>query len=197
MDRDKGQSLLNFVEDYTVIDIETTGLDPKYDEIIEVAAIKFKNGNEIDRYCELIKPENPIDEFVTELTGITDEMVKYSRSIDNVIKDYVEFIGDSVLIGHNINFDINFIYDTMLKLYNTKFQNNFIDTMRLSRRISLERRHHRLKDVAEYYKIAYYDAHRALRDVEITHEIYKKLQEEIISQYGSAEVLSKRLEAKD
>ena len=180
----KGQSLLDFPEEYCVIDIETTGLSPDYDEIIELGAIKVKNENIVEKYDQLIKPKYELDEFITELTGITDEMLNDSPSIDEVLPDYLKFIGDSIVIGHNVNFDVNFLYDTALT-NGLKFENDFVDTMRLSRRLSPEMKHHRLKDCLKEYSIDRDGReHRALSDCEVTHRLYLHLKGICNENYG-------------
>ena len=88
----KGNSLIEFPNKYIAFDIETTGLDPMYDEIIEIGAIKIENGKEVEVFNTLVKPEYEIDEFISELTGITNEMVKESPSIDEVLPKFIDFI---------------------------------------------------------------------------------------------------------
>ena len=109
----KGKSLIDIPNNYVVFDIETTGLDPEFDEIIEIGAVKIKDGIKIDTFNSLIKPEYEIDEFITELTGITNEMVENAPSIDEVLPKFMDFIKDYIIIGHNVNFDINFFYDNL------------------------------------------------------------------------------------
>ncbi len=108
----KGTSLLESLENYVVVDIETTGYSPDFDEIIELGALKIENNIVIAQFQTLIKPEEMIiSEFITEKTGITNEMVKDAPSLYDVLGKYVNFIGDNIVIGHNVNFDINFLYD--------------------------------------------------------------------------------------
>ena len=146
----KGNSLIEFPNKYIAFDIETTGLDPMYDEIIEIGAIKIENGKEVEVFSTLVKPKYEIDEFISELTGITNEMVKESPSIDKVLPEFIDFIKDSIILGHNVNFDINFIYDNLIKCDMNPITNDFIDTLRLSRRLLPELKHHRLSDLADY-----------------------------------------------
>lgn len=99
----KGKSLLNFPSDYVVIDIETTGLDPLYDEIIEVSAVRYIDNVMSDRYVSLVKPENPISDFIANLTGITNDMVSNSQPIETVLPQFLDFVGSNPLVGHNIH----------------------------------------------------------------------------------------------
>lgn len=191
--REKGKSLLSIPSNYCVIDIETTGLSSEYDSIIEVSAVKYINGKEIDNFSSLIKPRNVyvdgtyIDDFIEELTGITNEMLSNAPDIIPVLRKFKTFIGDNVLLGHNVNFDINFLYDNFEAYLSEKLNNDFVDTMRFSRLLHPEESHHRLKDLAERYSIDYSDAHRSLNDCYITHSCYECLQEEMIQFYGSIE----------
>ncbi len=182
----KGISLLNLTKDYTVIDIETTGLDPMYDEIIEIGAIKVRNNAIIKKLNLLIKPQNEVDEYITELTGISNDMLKDKPNIEKVISDFISFVGDDILIGHNVNFDINFLYDNCLKK-GYYLKNDFIDTMRISRRINKDMKHHRLSDLISLYNINIENEHRALDDCQTTYEIYLKMYNEIIDKYSTVE----------
>ena len=183
----KGKSLIDFPKEYAVIDIETTGLSPEYDSIIELSALKVKDNNVVDTFTSLVNPGFKIDSFITELTGITNEMLKDANKIEKVLPDFMSFIGDLHLVGHNVNFDVNFIYDNSIEILNKPLKNNFTDTMRISRRILKELPHHRLMDLANFYNVSYDGAHRALNDCKITHECFIKLQDSILKEYSSLE----------
>ena len=107
----KGQSLIAFIDDYVAVDLETTGLDPRFDAIIEIAAVKVAGGKPVDSFATLVKPPFEVDEFITELTGITNDMLAHAPAIEAVLPSFLEFVGDGVVVGHNVNFDINFLYD--------------------------------------------------------------------------------------
>jgi len=170
----KGKSLGTFPEAYTVIDIETTGLDPSYCEIIEVAAIKVRpEGTET--YQTLIRPKHRISSFITELTGITNEMVADAPAVSEVIGDFADFIGDDIIVGHNVNFDINFVYDYLESETGRILGNDFVDTVRLSRKIVPEIAHHRLCDMVEFYGIEEDIYHRAMADCVYTNKLLGKL----------------------
>lgn len=184
----KGNSLIALDKDYVVFDIETTGLDSRYDEIIEISGVKVREDKIVDTFSSLVKPQSPISPFITELTGISNEMVATSPSIEVVLPKFMAFIEDDILIGHNVNFDINFVYDSLEVIgYPQKLSNNFIDTMRLGRYLLKNLHHHRLMDLAYYYNISYEGAHRSLTDAKITYEVYLKLKEQIISEFGNKE----------
>ena len=136
--RNKGKNLILIPETYCVIDIETTGLSPDFDSIIEVSAVKYINGQETDHFTSLIKPEDTyddgsyIDEFIEELTGITNEMLSTAPNPVIVLRQLKDFLDDNILIGHNVNFDINFLYDNFTRYLSEPFTNDFVDTMRIS-----------------------------------------------------------------
>ena len=109
MSRNKGNSLIAFPDNYTIIDIETTGFSPVNDKIIEFAAIKVINGDVIDTYSTLINPCKFIKNDIQELTGICNFDVKDAPVIEEVIDDFASFIANDIVIAYNANFDINFL----------------------------------------------------------------------------------------
>lgn len=171
----KGTSLLEFPESYVVIDIETTGLDPRFDEIIELAGIKIANGIEIDRFQALVNAE--IDDFITELTGITSEMLEDAPEIEEVLPRFLTFVGNSSLVGHNVNFDINFIYDNAEYLGLPSFSNDFVDTLRISRRLYKDLENHKLSTLAEHLCVKDTVEHRALSDCICTQQCFAKMKD--------------------
>lgn len=168
----KGSSILDLPSDYVVIDLETTGLSPDYSEIIELAAIKVENNQIVDKYQQLVKPDEEIDEFITSITGITNEMVKDAPKINEVLDKYLEFIGDATILGHNVSFDVNFVFDNALNCYDKTFSNDYIDTMRISRKLFKEERHHRLQDLIKRFELGGSQEHRALSDCDYTKKTY-------------------------
>lgn len=189
----KGRSLIETPSTFVVFDIETTGLDSLSNEIIEIGALKVKDGKVVDTFDHLIKPSHPISDFITNLTGITNEMVETAETIEEVLTQFINFIGDNILMGHNVNFDINFVYDHAEKYNNHILNNDFIDTLRLARKLLPELSHHRLSDLADYYNIDKTGHHRALKDVEMTLEVYNHLVEEILNQYGNIDNFKKQI----
>lgn len=190
----KGKSIIDNPKNYTVIDIETTGLDPNFCEIIELAAIKFENGIEKDRFSTLVKPSYPVDSFITELTGITNERLENSPSIDKVILDYYNFIKDDLLIGHTTHFDINFIYDA-LQYHKINLDNDYINIIRFSNRLLPKLKSRTLESLSNYFKVEL-PTHRALDDCFSTHMCYLKLLEEIPNQYPSFDDFKKTFSKK-
>lgn len=188
--RNKGQSLIDIPLDFTVIDIETTGYDPKYDEIIEIAALKVRNGIVEDTFNSLVKPRGYyygegfnnfkyIDEFTTELTGITNEMLDAAPEIKDVLPKFVDFIQDDVLFGHYVHFDINFLYDKLEEYLGCTLSNDCIDFLRLARKIYPHFENHKLDTIARNLNICNEDAHRSLADCRIVLECFDKLKAHI------------------
>lgn len=175
--KEKGNSLLKWAEDYVLVDIETTGLSPERDDIIEIGAIKVKQNQIIDQYESLIKIQRRLNPFITRLTGITNEMLLEGREITEVLQEFIEFTGDHIIIGHNVNFDINFIYNKCQKYMNYPIKNDFIDTMRIARRVLPSSPNYKLETLAKHFQIDYGHAHRGLRDVEITYQVYNELRQ--------------------
>lgn len=185
----KGRNLIDFPNDFIVLDLETTGLDPYYNEIIEIAALKIRNGVISDTFETLIKPNQDISDFITNLTGISNEMVNNAPCLSEVLPQIFDFISDDIILGHNINFDINFLYDDFDYFFKKPLSNNFIDTMRLSRKAFPNLPHHRLIDIAEYFNISPNGYHRALQDCQTTYECFLKIKEYVFENIGIDEFI--------
>ena len=154
---------LGFDQDIVVIDIETTGLDPKYDAITEIGAVKIKNRKVVDTFQTFVNPEIPIPEKITKLTGIDDSMVRDAPPINEVLDDLRNFCGDSALAAHNVPFDFGFINEKVKGL-NWEINNPIIDTLALSRELIKDLKRHGLNYVAKYFGIALDNHHRAYHD---------------------------------
>ena len=173
----KGKSLLKWVDNYVLVDIETTGLSPRTDEIIEIGAIKVKENKIIDTYNTLIKIDRNLNPFITKLTGITNKMLETGKGRDKALEEFVDFTGNEIIMGHNVNFDINFIYDKCLSYLDYYLSNDFVDTMRIAKHILPNIQNYKLGTLANYFGVDYSSAHRGLKDVEITYEVYNKLKD--------------------
>lgn len=173
----KGKSLVKWIDDYVLVDIETTGLSPKTDEIIEIGAIKVKENKIVDQYDSLIRINEPLNPFITNLTGITDAMLQQGKDPIQALEEFLEFAGEDIIMGHNVNFDINFIYDKCALYLDTYLRNDFVDTMRIAKKVIPDCKNYKLGTLAEIFDVDYKNAHRGLKDVEITYEVYNKLKE--------------------
>lgn len=180
----KGNSLIQFPSSYVVVDIETTGLSPEYDSIIEICAMKYSDNVLTDSFSSLVNPGFPINDFISALTGITNDMLSSAPALDSVIPKFYDFVKDSVLVGHNVHFDLNFLYDACMEYLSLPLSNDFIDTLRISRRLHPENRHNRLSDLSEIYHIDYSNAHRAESDCLITNKIFQIFLEECVDKFG-------------
>lgn len=185
----KGKNIIAFPDTYCVLDTETTGLSPEWDEIIEVGAIRYYKGEEVDRFQSLIQPimsseGEYVSPFITELTGITNEMLSGAPRSSEVMPVFADFLGTDPVVGYNVAFDINFLYDAFDRI-NRIFSNDYIDVMRLARKLYPDLPHHRLKDMVKVLSIPVDDEHRALADVVATATCYTVLHNNAIRKYGS------------
>lgn len=155
------------IDDYCVLDTETTGLSAYYDEIIEIGILRVRNNEIVDRYNQLIKPSTEVDDFITDLTGITNEMLKDMPSISNIKSDVLSFIGDDIILGHNTSFDMRFLNEG----FKEQLTNRYMDTMQFARKLYPELKHHRLSDLTDYLDL-HNNEHRALSDCISTKELY-------------------------
>ena len=151
----KGNSLIEDFENYVVVDIETTSLDHfRDDEILEISAIRVREKKEVKYFSKIIKIREEVGYYTTQLTGITNEMVeKEGEDLIKVLKSFQRFVGKDIIVGHNVNFDINYLYDSMEENLGEYLTNNFVDTLRLSRRLFSEMKHHKLDDLIDYFHL--------------------------------------------
>lgn len=154
-----------------VFDIETTGLSASSDCITEIGAVKIKGGEVVDRYSTLINPEIPIPYKITELTGITNEMVADQRTIKEVMPEFLQFIGDCPLIAHNAMFDWGFIRTKASQLGHD-LNHTVIDTLQMSRVLLSTLKKHKLNIICEHLGIKLENHHRAVHDAEATAQMF-------------------------
>jgi DNA polymerase-3 subunit alpha (Gram-positive type) len=165
---------------HVVFDVETTGLSAVYDTIIELAAVKIHDGEIIDRFESFANPHHPLSPTTIDLTGITDDMVKNAPEVDEVLKDFYEWTGDSILVAHNASFDIGFLNQGYKKLNYNKVENAVIDTLELSRFLFPELKNHRLNTLCKFLDIELTQHHRAIYDAEATGYLFWKLVKELL-----------------
>ena len=122
------------LKSYIAFDVETTGLNPMENEIIEIGALKVRNGKVAERFMEFIHPQSPISTAITDLTGITNEMVASARSRKEVVSDFLDFCEDDVLIGHNVSFDYSFMKSSAAK-DGMPFEKMGIDTLKIAQKV--------------------------------------------------------------
>jgi DNA polymerase-3 subunit alpha (Gram-positive type) len=160
---------------YISIDLETTGLNPKWDKIIEIGALKVEQGQITDTFSAFVNPGRKLEERITSLTGIRDEELDEAPYIQEVLPQILEFMGDLPLLGHSILFDFSFLKKAAVN-QNFVFEKSAIDTLKIARRYLADLEHRSLSYLCDYYGIAH-QAHRALEDARATHFLYRKLAE--------------------
>ncbi len=177
----KGRRRLTYyVPDYVVFDLETTGLRTAADDIIEISAVKAKNGNVIATFSTLVNPGRPIPKEASKVNGITDDMVKDAPKLFQVLNQFLEFIGDYVLVGHNIqSFDMKFLDCAVAKCERKQVENDYIDTLFMARSCLKELPRHRLTDLAAHFHISTEGAHRALNDCMINQKCYEEMGKQL------------------
>lgn len=178
--RIRGKSLIELPRCYIIIDLETTGLSFNYDHIIEIGMLKIENDRIIDMYESLIQPNNfygngYLDPSITSLTGITDEILMDAPLFYEVSNDIINFIGHSIIVSHNVHFDINFLYDYLLRYNNHTLSNDCWDLLRRSRAVLPDLENHKLITVANFFDYEYIP-HRSLSDCQSTLEMINRLK---------------------
>lgn len=164
--------------EYCVLDLETTGLSFRTEKITEVGIIKIRNGEVVDEFECFVNPEKPIPQEVVEVTHITDDMVKDAETIDKVIPKIIDFIGDSVLVAHNADFDIGFLKHNFSE-YGYTLDNTYIDTLRLAKVIFPDMKRYKLGLIADKLDIVVEVAHRALDDVKTLVAVFNVMIEKL------------------
>lgn len=159
-----GDDNRNFDDEYICFDLETTGFNAKSDKIIEIGAVRVKNNVIQDEFCTFVDPKIPVPERITEVTGITSDMVKGAPTEDIAIKNFIDFCKDSpVLVAHNANFDVSFIKAATKRL-GIDFSFTYVDTVPMSRALIMSIKNHKLDTVAKFLKIPEFNHHRASDD---------------------------------
>lgn len=183
----KGIAVQEYKKDYCVVDLETTSKYVLKAEIVEISALKVRDGVVVGEYNQLVNPECCIPEEASSVNKITDDMVKGEPTIKEVLYDFMNFIGDDVIVGYNnAAYDMNIIYDKYLRLKGKLFENDYIDLLHIARRTGLELSDYRLTTISEFYGLEVEGAHRALKDCYLTKECYEKIYE----QYGNTPFIS-------
>ena len=163
---------------YVVFDLETTGFYPNSgDSIIEIGAVKIKNGSIYDRYDELINPNRLLSDEITKITGINNDMLIGKRNEEECVKDFMKWVGDLPMVAHNAKFDISFLDMAYLKYNLGRINNVVIDTLGISRYLESSEKYHNLATLVKRYNIPWDEEkhHRADYDSEGTALIFLKM----------------------
>ncbi len=169
------------LSEFIAIDLETTGLVPEEESIIEVSAVKYKNGKEQSTFTHLLNPSKPIPSFIEDLTGINNDMVKGKPSFLDVLDELIEYIGDLPIVGHNVQFDINFIKHHSNDRYNLSETNSVCDTYLLSKFVLFSNEQHSLESISEFYNLSTEGSHRAINDARNSGNILIELIKELVA----------------
>lgn len=156
---------------FTIFDIETTGLSPVSCGITEIGAVKYQGGKVVEIFQTFVNPGMPIPKNITDLTGITDDMVKDAPSQSEAVKAFLDFAGNSILVAHNANFDMGFIRKVATD-NKYKLENPYLDTVSLSRYLNPDLTRHSLDAVAKHYNLGSFNHHRASDDCEMLGRIF-------------------------
>lgn len=169
--RNIGKSLLVIPKDYTIVDLETTGLSAVCDEIIEIGCIKYRNGSEVGRYQTLVKPSLQIPHIVEIKTSINNKMLADAPTFEEIAESAWNFLKGEIIVGHNVkNFDMNFLYENFKRCLKLDFENDFVDTLILARKVlpNLSGGYN-LDNLIKYFKISpAFSRHRAIGDCQFT-----------------------------
>ena len=168
------------MQEYVVVDLETTGLDPYNGcEIIEIGITEIKDNKIVRNYSRLIKPQGVIPSLITEITGITNEMVEHEEGIETVLPRFRKFLSDRIMIAHNAKFDLKFL-NYYLRKYNLEPIENHLCTMEMLKKCkSYKGKNKKLETACNYYNITNENAHRADSDTKATAELFLKIKDEV------------------
>ena len=167
-------SNIDNIKNYTVIDLEMTGLSAKNDKIIEIGAARVRGGEIVDTISTLVNPKQHIPQRVQELTGITDSDVENAADMDEAVDNLLNFIGDDIILGQNVTFDYSFLKQWAVNHKRTLSLNAY-DTLKIARKCLPAEQSKRLEDLCEYFGVNRENAHRALDDAIETKQIFEKL----------------------
>lgn len=163
------------LKDYVVIDLEMTGLNAKNDKILEVAAIRMRDGREVECFSAIVNPEVPLSDKVIELTGISQEQAENGRVMDETLQEFLTFIGEDILVGQNVIFDFSFLKQWAVN-HKLILEKQAVDTLKLARSFLPVEQKKDLESLCVYFKIPRVNAHRALDDARETAQIFEKMK---------------------
>lgn len=166
---------------YIAIDLETTGLNPKTERIIEMGALRVQDGGIVKTYSTFVNPERELDERIRSLTGISDDDLKNAPVIDDILPELMEFCGDMPLLGHHIIFDYSFLKRALVNR-RYEFDHDGIDTLKICRRFMPEEEKKNLAAACRYFSVDPGKSHRALSDALAAHLLYQELRKRYFSQ---------------
>lgn len=172
------KDLTDFGEDFTVFDLETTGFSRFEEAIIEIGAVRIRNGKKVGEFSQFVNPKRLIPERITELTSITDAMVRPAKGIEDVLTEFMEFSQGSIYVGHNVDFDIGFIKENAFRL-GLDFEPVSMDTLGLARALHPDLKNHKLDTICKALNVPSFHHHRAIDDAQATADAFLTLLDEV------------------
>lgn len=168
------------IESYVCIDLETTGLDPKRDKIIQIGAVKVEQNKIVEEWESFVNPNRKLEKRIAELTGICDEQLSQAPEIAEVFPEFLEMAGNETLLGHRVMFDYSFLKKAAVD-HKLSFERKGIDTLKIARKYLGNLESRGLEYLCRHYGISH-SAHRALADARATVELYRRLTEQFYEQ---------------
>ena len=182
-------SNIDNIKNYTVIDLEMTGLSAKNDKIIEIGAARVRGGEIVDTISTLVNPKQHIPQRVQELTGITDSDVENAADMDAAVDNLLDFIGDDIILGQNVTFDYSFLKQWAVNHKRTLSLNAY-DTLKIARKCLPAEQSKKLEDLCEYFGVSRENAHRAAKKQTPATAHQVRQLKELMTEYGIADVIS-------
>lgn len=171
-ERQDYESLQNPDLVFVAFDLETTGLSPQLDRIVEIGAVRYVDGKESGRFGALVNPEMPMPPGAAAVNGITDAMLEGKPTIREVLPEFLQFIEGAVLVAHNASFDLGFVNSAMARLGKGRLANDFVDTRVMTQKAFPGRSNYKLQSLALDLGVTAVEAHRAEDDARVCHEVF-------------------------
>lgn len=187
-----GNALLALPDTYVMADLETTGLDPVRDRVIEIGALEVIQGKPGRTFSTLVQPVTAqpgyfVSPFITQLTGITNEELLTAPRAKEALEAFGRFLGSRIVLGYNVGFDMGFLQQGFQQELHRPLANDWVDVLPLAQTLFPLWEHHRLNNLAAFYHVENPRAHRALGDVETTDACYRRVTRDGIARFGGAE----------
>ena len=171
----KGRNIDSYIENYVLFDLETTGISWRSDDVIEISALRVRNGQVTECFSSLVDPGRPIPWAASRVNNITDDMVAGEPTMEEILPQFLEFVGEDVLAGHNIaRFDLNFLYRDSMVRFGLLPGNDYVDTLLFARQSLPGLPSYALTALAEHYGLTTQGAHRALNDCRVNQQVFER-----------------------
>lgn len=175
----KGRNIDSYIENYVLFDLETTGISCRSDDVIEISALRVRNGQVTECFSSLVDPGRPIPWAASRVNNITDDMVAGEPTMEEILPQFLKFVGEDVLAGHNIaRFDLNFLYRDSMVRFGLLPGNDYVDTLLFARQSLPGLPSYALTALAEHYGLTTQGAHRALNDCRMNQQVFERLARE-------------------